>query len=116
MLVLLVFCYKGVQLSRPFLGEPHLTQKNRATCESRLQGGRGRRCDLALSAEPTAEERKAAQDMLKDSPVGQMAGSMGEDGAQGFYQTLAVVFGFLVLATGLVLSGAVGGDSDTGAL
>ncbi|CAL1140238.1 unnamed protein product [Cladocopium goreaui] len=41
---------------------------------------RGGRC--SRRAEPTAEERKAAQELLKDSPVGQMAGSMGQDGAQ----------------------------------
>lgn len=75
---------------------------------------RGGRC--SRRAEPTAEERKAAQELLKDSPVGQMAGSMGQDGAQSLYLFVGVAFGFLVLVTALVLSGALGDTSDAGSL
>eukprot|EP00435_Cladocopium_sp_Y103_P016290 s18_g4.t1 len=84
--------------------------------QTNRRGGIRGRLNL-LRAEPTAEERKAAQELLKDSPVGQMAGSMGQDGAQSLYLFVGVAFGFLVLFTALVLSGALGDTSgDAGSL
>ncbi|CAE7595027.1 unnamed protein product [Symbiodinium natans] len=63
---------------------------------------------LPRYASPTEEERKAARDMLRETPVGEMGTSIGEDGASTLYTIVGGLFFIMLLLTAAVVSGAVG--------
>ncbi|CAE7672499.1 GUCY2C [Symbiodinium necroappetens] len=63
---------------------------------------------LPRRAEPTEAERKAAREMLKGSPVGEMGTSIGQDGASTLYTVVGGLFLFMLLLTAAVVSGAIG--------
>ncbi|CAE6956964.1 unnamed protein product [Symbiodinium sp. CCMP2592] len=95
-LLLAALIYAG---GRGFVAESY------AICNDKVQQAGSA---LPRRAEPTEAERKAARDMLKGSPVGEMGTSIGQEGASTLYTVVGGLFLFMLLLTAAVVSGAIG--------